>query len=319
MAAKNELAEYGQLVFDGWPTLNLYLKGEKFDQSITPTVMKGLIELQKGVYQAYAVAKFHNSHKRLTNEEKDDLEIAVRVNNGSAALEINFPDVATKFIEQLAGKMDGNQIVIMVVTVALMYFGKSAYNNFLENRKEVQLKKSSDETQQKTLESLNFMSAEETKRAAIMADVAKGNTQAREIQSIAEVAQSEVLKAMAAGDSSKIGNTVLSHAVTEALTQGMRRESKEVRLDGEYRTVKLDWSLPSALKVKVRNVKTGLELNATLQDDSLTGSYKEAFKEAEWSRRVLNLEINAKKLGDDDYRDVVIVNATLLDNPRSSD
>ena len=52
-ARDGELGPYNSIVFDGWPTLNLYLKGDKFHQSITPTVMKGLLEFQKGIYRSY--------------------------------------------------------------------------------------------------------------------------------------------------------------------------------------------------------------------------------------------------------------------------
>ena len=95
-AYRGKINNYAELKFDGWPTLNLHPKGKKFDQSITPTVMKGLIELQRGIYKSYASAGYGNSSKRLTEIEKTELEIKVDVKKGSSSFDINFQEIATK-------------------------------------------------------------------------------------------------------------------------------------------------------------------------------------------------------------------------------
>lgn len=307
LALKNQLAEFDELVFEGWPNFELYIKGEKFNQSITATVMDGLIDLQRGLYRAYAIANYNTPKKRLTNEEKEELELAIKVNDGSSSFESNISEIATNVAKELVGKMKGSQIVVVLLTLMLTYFGNDAYKSFLETRKEEQIKKTSDETQRKMLDTMTFMSSEETKRTQILASAVKQNTQAAQIAAEAEVVQSELLKAASAGDSARLGGVMLTNDVTEALTQGHRRESKQVRLDGKYRIIKLDWSTPSLLKVKIQNIKTFEELSADVQDDTMDGKYKEAIKNAEWARKPLKLEINAKKIGDSDFREVVIV------------
>lgn len=308
-ARDGELGPYNSLVFDGWPTLNLYLKGEKFHQSITPTVMKGLLEFQKGIYRSYAAAKYDHPTKRLSEQERDDLEIRVDVNDGSSDLEINFQEIATKLFEQMVGKMDSQDIVITIVTIAVLYFGTSAYRSFLENRKEIRIKEVSDETQRDTLSALKYTSEQETKRAQIIADLARDNAKVENITQIAFDAQTEVVKAMAAGNSSKVDGISLAPGVAETLTQNARRQSEEVRLDGIYRLIKLDWTDSSKFKVKVFNTESGIHLDAEVQDDSLTGKYKEALREAEWSRSPVALKINAKTYGDDSYRNAVVISA----------
>jgi hypothetical protein len=314
LAAKDMLPEYNQLILDGWPTLDLYLKGDKFNQSITPTVMKGLIELQKGIYRAYSVAHYNDPKKQLANDERSELEISVKVNGGSSLFEIDYAEVATRLASELAGKMTGTQIVIMVLGLGAMFFGNSFAKSFLEGRKEERLRVSTDETQQRALESMVSMSQEETKRTETIARLADQNPQVKEMRDIATSVQSDLLKSVSSADSARFGGTVITNEVAEALTQGSRREAKQVRLDGDYRLLKLDWSFPSAFKVKIQNIQTGLELNATVQDESLTGAYKEAIKNAEWSRKRLALEINARVLGEHDYRDVIIVSAALVDS-----
>lgn len=308
-ARDRELGPYNRIVFDGWPTLNLYLQGEKFHQSITPTVMKGLLEFQKGIYRSYAAAKYDHPAKRLSEKERDELEIRVDVNDGSSDLEVNFQELAEKLFAQMVGKMDAQDIVITIVTIAVLYFGTSAYRSFLENRKETRIKEISDETQRETLAALKYTSEQETKRAQIIADLAKDNSKVDNIAQIAFDAQTDVVKALAAGSTAKVEGIPLTAEVAESLTQNARRKSEEVRLDGVYRLIKLDWTDPSKFKVKVFNTKSGITLDAEVQDDSLTGKYKEALREAEWGRSPVVLKINAKTFGDELYRNAVVISA----------
>lgn len=311
LAAKGKLPSYNRLIFEGWPSLNLYLKGEKFDQSITPTIMKGLLELQKGIYRSYAVASSGNASKRLTEQEKEDLEITVDVKDGSSNFDIDFTKVATKFIDMIGDKMDPTQIILLVLPVFLMYFGHSAYRTYLENRKEIKIREIGDETQRKMLEQMQFASEQETKRAQIMADIVKREPRVAEVERIAEDAHAGLIKSLGAGDKARVGGVPLTPEVVETLTQGARRKSHEVRLDGLYQVLKLDWSDPLRFRVKAYSKKTGIIIDADVQDGSLEGRHKEAIKEAEWSRKLVDLRINAKTPGDGTYKDAVIISAVI--------
>lgn len=313
MASLGQIPPFGNIVFDGWPSLNLYLKGRKFDQSLTPTVMKGLLELQRGVYRSYAAAKFDNPSKRLTDAEKDDLEIKVSVGGGSSALEINFPDIATKFIEQMGSRMNPIDLLVTVVSIAVLYFGQSAYRSYLESRKDIRRQEISDETQRRTLEAMTFISEQETKRTEIIANLASKDPRIENIDRLAHDVHTEIVKSMAAGTESKIAGISMSPQLSETLTQNARRKSSEIRLDGEYRLMKLDWSDSLRFKVRVKSVTTGEILDAEVQDESLTGQYKEALKAAEWSRKPVTLSINAKQVDGGSYKDVVIISAVLAD------
>lgn len=311
-AARDEVPAYGTIRFEGWPTFQLYLKGKKFQRSLTPTVMQALIEFQKGIYRSYSIAKFRDPSTRLTDDERDELEVTVSVKRGSSDLGIDFQEIALKLVENLGGKMSGTEILIAVVSIAVLYFGSSAWATYLENRKETRIKEVSDETQKATLEAMKFASAEETKRAQIMADLAKRDDRIAALERTAYDVHTEVVKAMATASYAKVDGTEVDPEVAEYLTRNARRTSVPARLDGTYRLLKIDWSDPDAFKVKVFNVKTGVHLDAVVQDDSMDGKFKEALKLAEWSRKPVNLRITAKSLGNNVYRDATIVRAELV-------
>lgn len=308
-ASKGDVAPYGTIKFEEWATFNLYLKGEKFERSLTPTVMKSLIEFQRGIYHAYASAKFGNPSKRLSDEEKDDLEVTVKVNPGSSDLDIDYTTVATKLVEQMAGKMTGSEILIAVVSIAVLWFGRSAWNSYLESRKEIKLAEIADEGQRATLEALNFSSEQETARARIIAELSNRDERIGEIARIAANTHTEVVRAISTASAARIEGTNIDPQLAEYLTSNPRRVSSDARLDGQYRLLKLDWSDPDAFKVKVFNVITGLHVDAVVQDDTLSGRYKDALREAEWSRAPVNLKITARAIGDNTYKDAVIIHA----------
>lgn len=308
-ALDNEIGPYRTIRFEGWPSLSLYLKGKKFEQSLTPTVMRGLLELQRGVYKSYASAGFSAPNRRLSEEEKDTLEIKVSVKGGSSSLEINFQDIAVKLVEQLGARMNPTEVLYSVLAIAVLYFGTSAYKSYLEHRRDTRIKEISDETQRKTLEVLKFATEQETKRTAIISELAKRDERIENIERLAHDTHTEIVKSLAAGTEAKLDGIPLSGAVTDILAHNGRRKSNEVRLDGKYRLLKLDWSDSTRFRVKVYNVDTGLHLDAEVQDESLTGIYKDALKAAEWSRTPIYLQINARVIGANEYRDAIIVSA----------
>lgn len=308
MAVDGQIQPFGNIVFQGWPTLNLYLRGEKFHQSITPTVMRGLLEFQKGLYQSYAAAKYNHPTKRLSESEKKALEIRVDVKDGSSDLDINYQELAGELMKQLVGKMEPVHIVITVVTIAVLYFGTSAYRSYLEDRREIRSKEITDETQRQALETTKFAGAQETERMRIMASLIANDHRVENISRLAHETHTEVVKSMAAGDSSQIDGIPLTPELAESLTRNAKRKSSDVRLDGIYRLIKLDWTDPLKFKVRVFNIESGLQLDAEVQDESLTGEYKAALRQAEWSRTPVALKINAKLLGDQ-YRDATVIAA----------
>ncbi|WP_334469925.1 hypothetical protein [Arsenophonus sp. PmNCSU2021_1] len=75
---------------DGWPNLAFKLTGEKFQSSITPSVMKGFVKMQSQVNKVYATLKYNDPEKILSQEERQSIEIIVTVDSGSSIINIDF-------------------------------------------------------------------------------------------------------------------------------------------------------------------------------------------------------------------------------------
>src|SRR5690606_13867462 len=67
------------IVFGEWAALSIYLKGGKFQSSLTPSVFPVFQKLQKEVYRTYSQCKYGYRTKSLTKEERERLEIVIHV------------------------------------------------------------------------------------------------------------------------------------------------------------------------------------------------------------------------------------------------
>lgn len=90
--------------------LIIHLNGDRYDSTISTSVMRALLSLQEELYRIYALHKSDGS--RLTQEERDTVEIMVSVKPGSTIIEV---------MENVLGvftNMTGNQQVITIGILA---------------------------------------------------------------------------------------------------------------------------------------------------------------------------------------------------------
>ena len=219
--------------FDGWPQLKIHVIGEKYNQTITPTMMKGFLELQQAIYRSYTLSKYNSPNIRLLKkEEREELEIEIRVSDGSSNYEINLQELFLKLIEMVGAKMDPVHVVTMVVSIAVLFFGNSAIRSYLENRKEIREKELKSEEQRAQIEALKFTSEEETKRAKIIADIVKKEPQIENIEKTAHDAQTSLIKSMSSSDEAELQGISIDPEVAHILVTNARKRSEEIRLDG---------------------------------------------------------------------------------------
>ncbi len=300
------IIEFNDINFNNFPLFCIHIEGSKFNQSITPTVMRGLVEFQKSIYQAYAAAKYNSPSKRLNDEEKNNLEINVKITDGSSNLGINVQELAVKFIEQIGDNMTPTVIITLGIFFIVSYFGKTAYKLYLDNRKEIRNKEISDETQIKTLQTLETISKEETERAKIIASLANKNHHIDNIRKLSDDAHTEIIKALCAGENSEIQGIKITKEIAELLTKNARRTSSEVRLDGVYKILRLDVSSQTKYKVRIQNIENNLELDADIQDNSIDDLQKDILKKS-LDRKPIFLQINALMWSDEDYHSALVI------------
>lgn len=309
-----DVADNVDISFDGWPTLEIRVKGDKFKSTITPSIMTGFIEFQKAIYKSYALTKYNSTNvNRLTKEEKEQLELLVTVSEGSSVFDIDFQAALEKFMDNVGNKLTRKDILVAVLSLGVLYFGESAYKNYLEERKEIRLAEVKSEEQAEAFKHLRFASEEETKRAKIMQELALQSVQVQNVQSQAHDAQTELVKSFRKTDEASFGTVAVDGETATELTKNARKKSLDVRLDGSYRVLLVDSSEVGVFKIRVRDVENKEEFTAIVQDESMDNKHKKLIQAAEWTKTPVNLVINAKDL-DGEIKQAIVISASAYEN-----
>ncbi|BCA28344.1 hypothetical protein [Metapseudomonas otitidis] len=305
----------GKIELDGWPKLRVRLVGEKFDQTITPTVMKSFLELQGLVYKSYALSQYGSEDvRRLSKEERDELEIQVKVDEGSSIFEVDFQELLMKFAEKAGDKMSPELMVATVLGLGVLWVGKTMYSEYIASRKEIRLAEVKKEQQRETLQAIQEMSKEESKRHETLVRLMTKQPVLVDVAQQAYDAKTGMLKGFSSAESATVGDITISGEAAQEITTNARRQALEKRLDGYYRILKVDSSNPEEFKVRVRRNKGSTEFDAILQDDFLDATRKEILQYAEWERTTVYLNVNAKIL-DDKIRQATIIDVLRSEPP----
>lgn len=295
----NGLGEDFKVCFDNWPNLNLYLKGPQFESSLTTGVMKQVVELQKIINRTYAYITCGDlDATHLSQHERDLLELVVHVGEGSSDLNVKLQEAFTTILNKAADKMDAKHITAIVLGIGLMYFGGSAFNSYLEQRKEIRLSELQSNQKLAELDQLKFASEQDKKNQELLIRALEtaNNNQAGHITAMADELKNTVVKAASMARESKIQGVELSSSVAKELIANKRNVSEEVRLDGYYFIDRVDATDPDGFKLKIRADQDGQIIDAKVQDGTINKYTKVALSNAEWSKDKVRLLINAKKV-----------------------
>lgn len=99
------------------PGIQLHITGNQFHSSMSTTVMRSILKLQDAIYHQYSLLMY-GEIRRLSQEEKDMLEIYAKVENGSSIFEI-IPKEIIKSISKRVENMSSKEIIASIAAVAV--------------------------------------------------------------------------------------------------------------------------------------------------------------------------------------------------------
>ncbi|MBF7696167.1 hypothetical protein [Acinetobacter rathckeae] len=286
----------------------MHVVGDKFHQTMTPSIMKGFIDFQSAIYRSYAQIKYSDpSILRLTKQEKSDLEIEVKVVDGSSGFSVKWEEVFKHLIENTLGKMTTKQQFISVLALILFFSGSYVMNSYLTDQKETRLaeiaanKESTKEknAKEERLATIALLTnASDQKIAKILNEAQEKNSDVKVIATEAKHANYSLIKSAQAADTIDFNNGQLSLSgdAAQELSKSTSSKWQDVRLDGTYWVINVDSSHAAKRKIRIRNVNTQQEMLAILENDTLDQKYLNLIQDAEWAYSKIQLKIQAKTL-----------------------
>lgn len=318
-AINNELDHY-DLKIHALDKFSLHLIGDQFHQTITTSLMKGFLDLQSAIYRSYALIKYDDTNiLRLSKEEKRNLELEVKVIDGSSGFDIDWQQIFEKFSENTIGKMSSKQVFITVLVTIIAIAGTYSNIKYIENQKEIRLSEIAQEKhvleKQERLETIALLQNNQTNKTEEIlhaAEIAVPKTST--IREEANFANHSLIKSAQAAEVIEFNNGVrLSGDAANELTKSSPAKWNEVRIDGIYHIINVDSSHASKRRIRIRNVDTNAELVAILENDTLDDKYLNTIKDSEWSYEQVFLKIQAKELNGK-YKEANIKFASKLNN-----
>lgn len=287
-----EIKEIKEIKFNKWPFVNIDIKGKQYNSSLTAANMRGLVELQNTVYRSYALVHYNSADPRkLTNEEKKELELVFNVSKGSSGITGSLDKALQSLADGMVNVMEPHHYIIIVLGSGLLWAGSTCWRTWMQNQKDIKMAELDAETR-------SFASQQENERMEIFAKATKERPILSPLQENAEEMYNTVFKSVSDCDSVSVaGVDDIKGDTVRTLTRSTRTKAKEVQLNGAYKILKVDSSKIDTFKVEVHNLESGRVFTATLQDTFVVrGKNKDLLQQAEWGRKPIYLQVNARDL-----------------------
>lgn len=253
-----------KLDVENWEDFSYYIPDASLDSTVPANVMAGLVDVQQSLYKIYAFIKTGTMDARcLTTEERTALELKFKVQSGSADITAKILDI----VKEMAKDMSGNQKMILILGAMVILFGAPIWKHYIDKNAET-----------------------ETARL-LAAKIPNYEILANE----ADQAKASLLKASAELPSGvKIYGQQLSQDQIKQATRQTRNQSQKVHLDGSYKIIKVDMANDPLIKIKIESVAVpGQMFNTVLERDLFSEPKLQAIQAAEWSRKPVELSIDA--------------------------
>ncbi len=279
--------EEKDVLFVDWPRLEITIRGEDFDGGVPTRIMPALLAFQSTLRHGYARAVY-GVERRLTEEERRQTELIVRFEPGSTTFLSELWPVLNNALAAAAKKMSGTQAVVVILGIAAVAGGAYAWKTHVNY-----------ESERRRLEHQTRMSAEETERMGIIANLARDNLGLAAYQAEFAEAQNVMLRRMDASDRIEVhGEPIVDGATGRRIVRPLRPEPVHDRLDGRFIILSVESGrVRDGFRVRVRNVETRDELVVSIPEGTLPREQVLDLQSGEWSKQPLHMRINTIRIG----------------------
>lgn len=296
--------------FENWPTLSIYIEKPPISSSISPPLMEAVLELQSELYRSLAELKYgHRDGRRLSDDDRRRFEIAVQVKGGSSSISSGFNDIFNSFVTGAVGKMSPEQLMISVIAIALAAAGTLAYKHYLNVQRDIRYKQIEKEASAELLKGVEALSAQETKRMELMAEILGSAPDHDLVHTGFEGSKDAFIKAVANGSDASIQGQMVTSNDAYELRRGTRRKPHLELVTKEVRVIQLDTSDITRRVVNFRDIATEQDFEAVIEDAVFEEKKRSILVEALDQRTTIWVEMKTKRM-DNEYRDIKVISVS---------
>lgn len=287
------------LNFNGWPKVNLDIKGERYHSSLPTKLMEGLIGFQQEVDKAYASLLYGASNRqRLTNADKDILELVFTIKEGSTGASSGDGSWFNGFWDKLdvvCNDMTGTQKTSILVIVTLAIGGYFATKTFTD----AQTKQHAEEQRTEQITALTDMNNKtvEAMRDSLMSkalELAPASSGAQKVVEHMEEGYKSVVKSVQDADELYIGDTKFNKAQIHTISAKPDVVNEVDEVTGAFFIDSISKKRSDYLNVSVQGVDSELSFNIKVDRSFLKDDENAALHEAFYNETSIKLKYQAK-------------------------
>lgn len=263
-------------------------EGRDFKGTVPTRIMPAILDFQKEIHRIYCLLKYGDANlKRLTSDEREKLEIVVKVEDGSSLFEVNLSEKFNEIVQAAINKMEGKHLVMSVALAALAFTAPTMWKDYLNQQ-----------AQMKDMETQVTMSELELKKLQTFQSAASKTPAMAPVLQGADEFRNHALHKLHPKDKISLPGSdyQVSGSDAKEITHKPREQSKEIRLDGEFIITSVDSGGQKGYRIKVQRRADQKVITVSIQDGTLTDEQKDTLKNNEWAKKPVLMEINAKEL-----------------------
>lgn len=283
----DSIPEKLRIKFEGWPSFKMKVDGKDWKSTVPTRVMGPLLDLQKDLHRNYVAISYGSANlKKLRDEDRDSLEIVVKVADGSSDYLADLGKQMTILGQKALEKMSSRDAVISVVGVAAIVGTSVVALDWIASRQH-----------EIDAETKIELSKQETERLRIMKDAVTAQPRLEEARRDYVQTTNRILKTLKPNDTASVMGIAITGADAMEITQQDRARSQDIELSGAFRVLANDASKGDGFRIKVARLSDGMTFSADVPFE-LPADQKKLIQEAEWSKgaKIVELHIEAMLL-----------------------
>lgn len=294
-----------------WANFKAVYRGEAFHQSLTPSVMKGLIEYQNALYRCVALLLRNDARvNKLTDEEKDRFELTFQVRNGSSDLGAQAVTLLKQLGGQIIDKLAPEHVLFCALFISVAFFGTRVLDRVLKHAAEKHKTELDAEADVQLIGLVKELVQSDQKKWELFDRLSQAIPQLRQIDQQSSGAFDAILHASQGADELELQGRLLTSPTIRRLTQSSRRSAKDVIINGLFLVSNVDAKTSVGFVVKFEEVGgQGRTITANLTDVILGDRYGRVIKRATFSKEPIRARISARQIGDQ-YLDAKVLRAS---------
>jgi hypothetical protein len=292
-----DAGEHPKIVWGGWPNIKIHLPNTSIDGSISPSMMEAFIELQRSIYRTHTLlSSGTESLRHLSRYEREQFEFRVKVEKGSSDYNIDLTEILSRLGNDIVSKMDGTQLVITVLGLAIIVAGSIGWKLYLNQKTEIKRLTVDDDKTQTLLANYQAQLGPDTERLKLLTTTIQQHPVLKQIENSTNHSRDQIVKAIADESGGTVMGIELSKEVANEISSTPRQQSAEVKVSGNYRVAKVDTTITDGFKVTLEDLKTDEQITASLFDAIISAKHKETIRNAEWAKLPVYVEMIARRL-----------------------